>query len=85
MAVLPGRAEKGRSMKEIAQAMGIEVCNRTDWIRTERSLARVLRRLSRWGIVACNRRQNTDGNRFWYNVYWKVRVTAPEQAAQEKV
>jgi hypothetical protein len=85
MAVLPGRAEEARSMREIAQAIGLKTRNHTDWIGTERSLARVLRRLAGWGVVACDRRQNTDGNRFWYNVYWRVRVTAPEQAAREEV
>jgi transcription initiation factor IIE alpha subunit len=85
MAVLPGRAEEARSMREIAQAMGLGICNRTDWIRTERRLARILRRLSRWGIVACYRKQNTDGNRFWYNVYWRARVKAPGEAARKKV
>jgi hypothetical protein len=84
MAVLPGRAEEAWSVREIAQAMGLEACNRTDWIRTERSLTRVLERLSKWGVVAYDRRQNKDGIRFWYNVYWKARVTASGQAAREK-
>lgn len=85
MAVLPCCAEEARSLREIAQAMGLEVCNYNDWIRTERRLARVLRRLSRWGIVVWDRRQKTDGNRFWYNVYWKASATAPGQAATEEV
>jgi hypothetical protein len=85
MAVLPGRADEAWSLREIAQAMGLEIFTRTDWIRTERSLARVLRRLSRWGVVACDRRQSIDGTRFWYNVYWRAVVIVPEMAAQEKV
>jgi hypothetical protein len=85
MAVLPGRAEEARSLREIAQAMGLKACNHTDWIRTERSLARILRRLSRWGVVAYDRRQSIEGNRFWYNVYWRARAAAPEHAAQKRV
>jgi hypothetical protein len=45
MAALPGLAEEARSVREIAQAMGLEICTRNDWIKIERSLTRTLRRL----------------------------------------
>jgi predicted transcriptional regulator len=85
MAALPALSEEARSIREIAQAMGLEISTRNDWIKIERSLTRTLRRLIRWGVVACERRQNTGSNRFWYNVYWRAGMMAPEQAIQEVV
>ncbi len=85
LAVLPDRAEDARSMREIAQAVGLEVRAYIDWIKAERSLARVLRKLTRWGLVASDRRQNMEGHKFWYNVYWKVGPVASEEAAKAEV
>lgn len=85
MAVLPDLREEARSMKEIAQAIGLVVCTYIDWINAERNLSRVLRKLIKWGLVACDRRQNTDGHRFWHNVYWKISSIVPEEAAEAEV
>lgn len=80
LAVLPDRSEDARSMREIAQAVGLEVCTYIDWIKAERSLSRVLRKLTRWGLVACDRRQNMEGHKFWYNVYWRTSPVVTEAA-----
>ncbi len=72
LAALPNRVEDARSMKEIAQTMGIEISTYVDWIRAERSLSRTLRALIKWGWVACDRRQREEGHKFWYNAYWKT-------------
>jgi hypothetical protein len=62
------------SMRDIAEAMGLEVTSYIDWIRAERGLARSLRSLIKWGWVACERRQRDDGHKFWYNAYWKTEL-----------
>ncbi len=85
LAVLPDRAEKAMSMKEIAQVIDLEVRTYIDWIKAEHSLSRVLRKLVRWGLVACDRRQDAEGHRFWYNVYWKVGPVVSEEAAEVEV
>jgi predicted transcriptional regulator len=74
LAVLPSSQEEARSMKEIAQSMGLEISTYTNWIRAERSIARVLRALIKWGWVARDRRQREDGHKFWYNACWKTEV-----------
>jgi predicted transcriptional regulator len=74
LVVLPDSQAEAKSMKEIAQAMGLEITTHTDWIRAERSLARSLRALIRWGWVARDQRQKEDGHKFWYNAYWKTEV-----------
>jgi hypothetical protein len=61
-------------MKEIAQAMELEISTYTDWVRAERKLAKSLRALIRWGWVAHDKRQNEKGHRFWYNAYWKTEI-----------
>ncbi|MBN1234494.1 MAG: hypothetical protein JW999_00415 [Methanotrichaceae archaeon] len=33
-----------------------------------------LRSLKRWGLVALERRQKEEGQRFWYNAYWKTEL-----------
>jgi hypothetical protein len=48
LAVLPDRSEDARSMREIAQAVGLEVCTYIDWIKAERCISRALRKLIRW-------------------------------------
>ena len=72
LAALPDSREDAKSMKEIAQAMGLDISSYIDWIRAERRLASSLRSLIRWGWVAYDRRQNEDGHRFRYNAYWKI-------------
>ncbi len=72
LAALPNREKEARSMKEIAQEMGLEISTYADWIRAERSLSRTLRALIKWGWVARDRRQNEEGHKFWYNAYWKT-------------
>ena len=52
--------------------MGLDISRYVDWIRAERRLSRSLRALARWGLVALERRQRDDGQRFWYNAYWKT-------------
>lgn len=74
LVVLPSSRAKAKSMKEIANSMGLEISTYTDWIRAERSLARVLRALIKWGWVARDKRQNEEGHRFWYNAYWKIEL-----------
>lgn len=72
LVVLPSSRVDAKSMKEIAQSMGLEISTHTDWIRAERRLARSLRALIKWGWVACDKRQSEEGHRFWYNAYWKT-------------
>ena len=43
LAALPNREKEAKSMKEIAQEMGLEVSSYTDQIRIRRRLARSLR------------------------------------------
>jgi predicted transcriptional regulator len=74
LAVLPDSKEDTKSIKEIAHDLGLETSTHTDWLRTERSLARVLRALIKWGWVARDKRQNEEGYRFWYNAYWKTEL-----------
>lgn len=80
LVVLPDSQAEARSMKEIAQAMGLEISTYTDWIRAERSLARVLRALIKWGWVARDKRQNEEGHMFWYNAYWKTELACQESS-----
>jgi hypothetical protein len=72
LAVLPESKEDAKSLKDIAQAMGLEISSYIDWIRIEKRLSCSLRTLARWGCVAIDRRQRDDGHKFWYNAYWKT-------------
>jgi hypothetical protein len=72
LAVLPDSKEDDKSMKEIVQEMGLDISSHTSWIREQRTLARILRILIKWGWAACDRRQGNDGHKFWHNVYWKI-------------
>ena len=74
LAALPNSEDEARSLKEIAQAMELEIATYADWIRAERSLSRTLRALIKWGWVACDRRQREEGHKFWYNAYWKTAI-----------
>jgi transcription initiation factor IIE alpha subunit len=75
--VLPSSESDAMSLKEIAIAIDMDTTTYADRIRSSRNLARILRILIKWGWVSCARRQRTDGNKVWYNVYWKT-----EHAAQ---
>jgi hypothetical protein len=79
LAALPNGKDDAKSMKDIAQLIGLAISTHTDWIRAERSLARVLRILIKWGWVARDRRQRENGHRFWYNVYWKTELAIQQE------
>ena len=72
LAVLPHSEDEAKSLKDIAQLIGLAIYTHTDWTRAERSLARVLRILIKWGWAYRGRRQSDNIHRFWYNVYWKT-------------
>ncbi len=72
MAVLPDSKDDAKSLKEIATEMGLDITAYVDWIRVERRLSSSLRALARWGLVALERRQREEGQRFWYNAYRKT-------------
>jgi hypothetical protein len=48
LAVLPSSKEEALSLREIAEAIGIEISTHMGWLRAERSLARTLRALIKW-------------------------------------
>ena len=74
LAVLPDSKEEAVSIREIAQAMGIEIATHMDWVRTRAAMVRALGALIRWGWVACDERQREKGHKFWYNAYWKTEL-----------
>lgn len=74
LAVLPDSKDEAKSIKEIAQAMGLEISSYVDWVRAERRLARSLGALTKWGWVAYDNRQKEEGHKFWYNAYWKTEL-----------
>jgi hypothetical protein len=85
LAALPHSEAEAKSLKDIAQVIGLEIYTHTDWIRAERRLARVLRILIKWGWAYRDRMQKLDGHRFWYNVYWKTELAIQmEDAGREK-
>ena len=84
LAALPNTKEEARSLKDIAEAIGLEISTYTDWIRAERSLARVLRILIKWGWVSRDKRQSDKGHRFWYNVYWKTELAIQQEAVRQE-
>ena len=69
LAALPDSRDDAKSLKEIANEMGLDINTYVDWIRVERRLSSSLRALKRWGLVALERRQREEGQRFWYNAY----------------
>jgi hypothetical protein len=83
LAALPNSKADAKSLKEIAQVIGLEISSHTDWIRAERSLARVLRILIKWGWASRDRRQRID-HRFWHNVYWKTELAIQQEAASQE-
>ncbi len=82
LAALPNSEADAKSLKDIAMAIGLDIFSHTDWIRAERSLARVLRILVKWGWAACDRRQKVDGHKMWHNVYWKTDLAIQEDTAR---
>jgi hypothetical protein len=74
LAVLPDSKEEAVSVREIAQAMGIEITSYMDWVRTRAAVVRALGALVRWGWVACDERQREEGYKIWYNAYWKTEL-----------
>ena len=66
--------DDAKSLKEIANKMGLDITAYVDWIRVERRLSSSLRSLTRWGWVALERRQREEGHKFWYNAYWKTEL-----------
>ena len=83
LAALPNSKAEARSLKDIAVAIGLEISSHTDWIRAERSLARVLRILIKWGWVSRDKRQRID-HKFWHNVYWKTELAIQQEAASQE-
>ena len=74
LAVLPDSKDDAKSLKEIANEMGLNIKTYVDWIRVKRRLSSSLRALERWGYVDQERRQREEGQRFWYNAYWKTEL-----------
>jgi predicted transcriptional regulator len=70
LAMLPNSPKQAKTMKEIAQELRLDITD-GKWFEVERSLYRTLKKLVRWGLVDYDYRQNTNGNRYWYNAYWK--------------
>ena len=70
--VLPESRDDAKSLREIARDMELEMATYADWIRIERRLSSSLRALARWGFVDLERRQRENGQKFWYNAYWKT-------------
>jgi hypothetical protein len=85
IAVLSHSEAEAKSLREIAQAMGLETSSYAGWIKAERGLSSTLRKLMKWGFVVCIRRQNVNGHRFWYNLYWKNEITANEWSFAEEI
>jgi hypothetical protein len=85
MAVLSNSEEGAKSLREIAQEIGLDISSHAGWIKAERGLSSILRKLKKWGFVACVRKQNEYGHRFWYNLYWKNEITTNEWSAAEEI
>ena len=79
LAVLPSSKDDAKSLKEIANEMGLDITAYVDWIRAERRLSSSLRALTRWGWVALERRQREEGHKFWYNAYWKTELATQSE------
>jgi hypothetical protein len=74
LAVLPDSRGEAKSIKEIAQAMGLEISSYVDWVRAERRLVRALGALIKWGWVACDERQKKKVTSFGTTPYWKTEL-----------
>ena len=80
LGILPSSEAEARSVKEIAQAMGLNTSSYTTWRKTERGLSNALRKLLKWGLVVRGRRQSHMGHKFWYNVYWRTEIAVNEES-----
>jgi hypothetical protein len=83
LAALPNSEAEAKSLKDIAQVIGLEIYTHTDWIRAERRLARVLRILIKWGWVSRDKKQRID-HKFWHNVYWKTDLAIQQEAVKRE-
>jgi len=84
LAALPNSRDEARSLKDIAETIGLATSTHADWIRAERRLARSLRALIKWGWVSRDRKQRVDGCKFWHNVYWKTELAIREEMATKR-
>jgi len=84
LAALPHNEAEAKSLKDIAQEIGLAASTHTDWIRAQRSLSRVLRILIKWGWVSRDRRQRVNGGKFWHNVYWKTELAIQHESARKE-
>ena len=75
LAALPDSKEDAKSLKEIANEMGLDIRRYVDWIWLSSSL----RSLTKWGWVALERRQKEEGHKFWYNAYWKTELATQSE------
>jgi predicted transcriptional regulator len=78
LAALPDSKEDAKSLKEIANEMGLDISRYVDWTRAERRLSSSLRSLTKWGWVSLERRQREEGHKFWYNAYWKTELATQQ-------
>ena len=81
MLVLSDNKGEAKSIKVIAQAMGLEISSYVDWVMAERRLVMALSALIRWGWVAYDERQKEEGHKFWYNAYWKTELARTTASA----
>jgi hypothetical protein len=51
LAVLSHSEAEAKSLREIAQTMGLETSSYASWIQAERGLSSTLRKLIKWGLV----------------------------------
>ena len=84
LAALPNSKDEAKSLKDIAQSIGLEIATHADWIRAERRLARSLRSLIKWGWVSRDKRQSENGHKFWYNAYWKTELAIQQEAVRQE-
>jgi predicted transcriptional regulator len=85
MAVLSNSEVDAKSLREIAQEIGLDTSSHAGWIKAERGLSGILRKLIKWGFVAYVRKKNENGHRYWYNLYWKNKITTNEWSAVEEI
>ena len=85
MNILPHNESEAMSLREIAQAIGMDTSSYASWIKAEHSLAGILRKLIKWGFVSYVRRKNLEGHRFWYNLYWRNEIRANEHLVASEI
>jgi hypothetical protein len=65
LGVLPCSKEGAESIKEIVQAMGLEISSYVDGGGQSGGWQRALGALIKWGWVACDERRKEEGHKFW--------------------